>query len=114
GSDQIDVRLDPPELGRVRISMHFERGDVVTATVSSERSDTLDLLKRHQDELTRELEKAGFARVNLQFSADGSGQNFARHNFETPADGLFRADPLEDVRVQYLSLRTDNRLDRLV
>lgn len=114
GSDQIDVRLDPPELGRVRISMHFERGDVVTATVSSERTDTLDLLKRHQDELTRELEKAGFARVNLQFSTGGSGQNFTQQPSMAPTERLYAADAADDVRIQYLSLRTDNRLDRLV
>ncbi len=116
GSNEIDVRLDPPELGRVKISFSFERSDIVTATVSSERTDTLDLMRRHQDELARELERAGFSKVRLDFSAGDSGRAFSdqpRAHSGWRESG-FGGDAAEDVRVHYLSLRTDNRLDRLV
>lgn len=116
GSNEIDVRLDPPELGRVRISLTFERSDIVTATVSSERADTLDLMRRHQDELARELERAGFSKVRLDFSANDSGRAFSdqpRQQQSWRGDFL-GGDAAEDVRVHYLTLRGDNRLDRLV
>lgn len=116
GSKEIDVRLDPPELGRVKISFAFERSDIVTATVSSERTDTLDLLRRHQEDLARELERAGFSKVRLDFSANDSGRAFSEQSAPQPSwrEAAFGDDPIEDVRVHYLSLRTDNRLDRLV
>lgn len=116
-SKDIDVRLDPPELGRVHISLSFDKGDAVSATVSSERSDTLDLLRRHQEDLSRELQKAGFVRVKLDFSSSSSGQNFsARAEPQTPPRqaALANTDAAEEPRVHYLSLRIDNRLDRLV
>jgi flagellar hook-length control protein FliK len=115
GSKEIDVRLDPPELGRVKISFSFERSDIVTATVSSERTDTLDLLRRHQEDLARELERAGFSKVRLDFSANDSGRGFSEQSApQAWREAAFGDDPIEDVRVHYLSLRTDNRLDRLV
>lgn len=116
GSNEIEVRLDPPELGRVRINLTFERTDIVTATVSSERTDTLDLLRRHQDDLKSELERAGFSKVRLDFSAGDSGRAFSEQARSQQGFGesRFAGDALEDAHIQYLSLRTDNRLDRLV
>lgn len=116
GSNEIEVRLDPPELGRVRINLTFERTDIVTATVSSERTDTLDLLRRHQDDLKSELERAGFSKVRLDFSAGDSGSAFSEQARSQQAfgDSRFAGDAIEDAHIQYLSLRTDNRLDRLV
>lgn len=116
GSNEIDVRLDPPELGRVRISLTIERSDIVTATVSSERTDTLDLMRRHQDELARELERAGFSKVRLDFSASDSGRAFSDQPRQQQSwrEDFLGGDATEDVRVHYLTLRGDNRLDRLV
>lgn len=115
GSDSIELRLDPPDLGSVRIQLSFERGDGVTAVVSTERGETLDLLRRSQDELARELERAGFARVRLDFSAENSGRGaFADRGGFAGGGGDFALEAPDDARFFYVSPRADNRLDRLV
>ena len=111
----IEVRLDPPELGQVRISFQMERTDIVAAVVNAEKTDTMDIMRRHADELAAALEKAGFSGVDLQFqsqsgdgqSANGGGSQFGDQEF-------FDSGPAMNSEVVYLSMRTDNRLDRLV
>jgi flagellar hook-length control protein FliK len=67
---QVEVRLDPPELGRVQIRMETT-DDGVRAVVLAERPETQDLLRRNADQLARDLGSAGFERVSLDFSAGG-------------------------------------------
>lgn len=70
----IELRLDPPELGRVTIHMSTH-DQQMTAHVSAERADTADLMRRHADLLAATLEKAGFSQANLSFQQGGSRQN---------------------------------------
>ncbi|MBB5517322.1 flagellar hook-length control protein FliK [Amphiplicatus metriothermophilus] len=115
GASSIDVQLDPPDLGKVRIHFAIDRNDSVLATVSSDRGDTLDLLRRHANDLLRGLEDAGFAGVQLEFAAH-------ERNERAPGAGAQEGagfDAAEDEKiaprqVTYLSLRENNRLDRLV
>jgi hypothetical protein len=74
--DRIELRLDPPELGRVSIDMTMD-GNTVSATVSAERPETLDLLRRHVDMLQRELGASGFGSADIGFAdrrAGGQGR----------------------------------------
>jgi len=67
---QVEIRLDPPELGRVQIRIEtLENG--VRALVLAERPETQELLRRNADQLARDLGAAGFERVSLDFSAGG-------------------------------------------
>jgi hypothetical protein len=66
---QVEIRLDPPELGRVRLVLS-DTGTGLAAQVSAERPEILDLLRRHADVLARELERAGLGGTALGF-ADG-------------------------------------------
>lgn len=69
GSGKVELRLDPPELGRVEIHLsHTEKG-ALQATVVAERAETYELIRRHGDALARELSGAGYADVSLSFSA---------------------------------------------
>jgi flagellar hook-length control protein FliK len=78
---QVEIRLDPPELGRVQIRL--ETGDDgVRAVVLAERPETQDLLRRNADQLARDLGAAGFERVSLDFSA--GGQAAARRDGRAP------------------------------
>ncbi|NOR62735.1 MAG: hypothetical protein GQ535_09620 [Rhodobacteraceae bacterium] len=62
----IELRLDPPELGRVTI--HLTTNDTqVTAQVVAERVDTIDLMRRHAELLAATLARAGFSEANLSF-----------------------------------------------
>ncbi len=72
-SDDIEIRLDPPELGRVQI--HLTRHDGgIQAMVLSDRPETHDLLRRHAEALARELGSAGFDNVSLDFAAGGEAR----------------------------------------
>jgi len=65
--DMIDIALDPPELGKVRMSVSAtDVGTVIQIT--AERQDTLDLLRRNPDLLTAEFKAQGFADISFAFS----------------------------------------------
>ena len=62
----IEVRLDPPSLGRVWIEFDFS-GDQVKAVVAASEADTLSLLKRGGHGLLRDLAGQGLGDVELAF-----------------------------------------------
>jgi flagellar hook-length control protein FliK len=67
---RVEIRLDPPELGRVHI--HLTTTDAgVQATVAAQRPETQDFLRRHADSLAEELASAGYGEVSLDFAAGG-------------------------------------------
>ncbi|MFN3613752.1 MAG: flagellar hook-length control protein FliK [Rubrimonas sp.] len=73
--DRVELRLDPPELGRVSIGIQLEDG-ALRAVVAADRPETLDLLRRHADALQRELNASGFGRADLSFADHrGGGRN---------------------------------------
>jgi len=76
GSRQFSLRLDPPELGRVDVHVELDHDGRVAAVISTDRSDTLDLLQRDARGLERALNDAGLRadRHGLSFSLrDPSG-----------------------------------------
>ncbi len=116
GSGTVEVRLDPPELGRVRIAFLMERQDIVTALVTSERPETLDLLRRHASDLSKELERAGFTSVTINFSAADSSQHH-QSNAEAGSLRNYAADPesaeAASTTTIYVEAFDDRRLNRL-
>jgi hypothetical protein len=78
GNSRFQIRLDPPELGRIDIRMDMDRDGNVMARMTVERSETLDLMQRDQRALERALAQAGLdsARTSLEFSLrqQGSGR----------------------------------------
>jgi len=66
GGTATELRLMPEELGHVRIDMRHE-GDRLVMSVSAERQETLDLLRRHAGELAAELRAAGHSALDLSF-----------------------------------------------
>lgn len=67
----VELTLSPEELGRVRISMSTQDG-TLTLTVQADRPDTIDLLRRHIDQLAQDFRDLGLS--NLAFSF-GHGQD---------------------------------------
>ncbi len=67
---RVEIRLDPPELGRVQIHLTPLDGGL-QAMVLSDRPETNDLLRRHAEMLARELNAAGYDSVSLDFAAGG-------------------------------------------
>ena len=62
----VEVVLDPPELGRIEITMEIaDQG--VRAVLTAERQTTGDLIRRNAEMLAQQFEEAGFSDVDLGF-----------------------------------------------
>ena len=89
GASRFQIRLDPPELGRVDVKLEVDAAGNVKARMTVERAETLDLMQRDQRTLERALAQAGLdsAKTNLEFSLrqnpfarDGQGHNGGNGN----------------------------------
>ncbi|WP_157982240.1 flagellar hook-length control protein FliK [Oceanicella sp. SM1341] len=97
---RVELRLDPPELGRVTLHIATDDGNAV-AVVTVDRPETLDLLRRHAELLQRELTDAGFRGAQLSFGSSGQrsehpgggGQPARFDAFAGPAPGLAATGP---------------------
>ena len=70
GTNHFEIRLDPPELGRIEVRLDVDRDGNVTSRLIADRSETLDLLRRNANGLERALQDAGLKTTDnsLQFS----------------------------------------------
>jgi chemotaxis protein MotD len=59
GRNRFEIRLDPPELGRIEVRLDIDRHGQVTSRLLVERTETLDVLRRDMHELERALNQAG-------------------------------------------------------
>lgn len=77
GKNRFEIRLDPPELGRIDVRLDVDGQGNVTSRLLVERQDTLDLLRRDSTALERALNDAGLKTSNdgLQFSLRDQGAN---------------------------------------
>ena len=79
GAKQFDIRLDPPELGRVEVRLSIDATGKASAHLSADQPQTLHLLQKDAPILTRALREAGLdvSQDGLNFSLrqQASGQN---------------------------------------
>ncbi len=70
GAKQFDIRLDPPELGRVDVRLSIDATGKASAHLSADQPQTLDLLQKDAPALTRALRDAGLnvSQNGLNFS----------------------------------------------
>ena len=80
GAKRFDIRLDPPELGRIDVRLAVDGNGQVTSHVTVDRADTLQLLQNQQPQLERALQQAGLQTADngLQFTL--RDQSFAGQN----------------------------------
>ncbi len=121
GSKQFDIRLDPPELGRVDVRLSIDSGGKAQAHLTADQPQTLDLLQKDASTLTRALRDAGLdvSQNGLNFSLRGqngggnsdsgmSGRGGRRAGI--PVDSLKRIDAGNPVAAQWRG-PVDGRLD---
>ena len=84
GVDRFEIRLDPPEMGRIDVKMEVNKDGHVSAHLMADKQDTLDLLQRDQRALQQALQNAGL-------DADNSSLSFSLRD-ETPNGGSAFAD----------------------
>lgn len=77
----VEIRLSPEELGQVRMQL-VPSDTGMTVHVSADRPETLDLLRRHIDQLARDLADAGYDGASFTFSEGGGG----RQDGQPPTD----------------------------
>jgi flagellar hook-length control protein FliK len=82
--NRFEIRLDPPELGRIHVRLDVDRDGQVTSHITADRSDTFDMLRRDASSLERALQDAGVKTSNngLQFSLRDQG--FGRNDQPVP------------------------------
>jgi len=87
GAKQFDIRLDPPELGRVEVRLSIDATGKASAHLSADQPQTLSLLQKDASVLTRALRDAGLdvSQNGLNFSLrqqsgqdSGAGANAGR------------------------------------
>jgi flagellar hook-length control protein FliK len=80
GKRRFEIRLDPPELGRIDVRLDVDKHGQVTSRLIVERAETLDLLRRDAPALERALQSSGLRTddAGLQFSLrDQPGQQWS-------------------------------------
>ncbi|MGH6621360.1 MAG: flagellar hook-length control protein FliK [Alphaproteobacteria bacterium] len=78
GNDKISIQLRPAELGKVEVRLEVGHEGRVTAVITADRADTLDLLQRDARILQSSLQDAGLRADSnsLSFELRGNGQSF--------------------------------------
>ena len=95
GKKSFDIRLDPPDLGRIHVHLDVDSSGQITSHVIADRSDTLDLLRRDSTGLERALQDAGLKTSSngLQFSLrDQSQGQTGQQQQPMPSPHLIVAD----------------------
>ena len=90
GINRFEIRLDPPEMGRIDVRMEVRRDGHVMAHLTVEKPETLELLQRDARALQQALNNAGL-------EADENSLNFSLHDQNANEDrgdiaGTIRAD----------------------
>jgi len=116
GGGEINIHLQPANLGRVDVSMKIDEDGRMTATITADRQDTLDLLRRDSYALERSLADAGMKTDGggLQFSLRGeSGQRDRDSGGGRAQRGLAQIAPDQEINQASPTRRTSglSRLD---
>lgn len=89
----VEIRLEPEELGRVHMSLST-RDSSVTVVISADRAETIDLMRRHIDQLAQEFRRQGFDSVGFEFRDRGNNSSGHAHARSEAATGRHaQADP---------------------
>ncbi len=90
----VELRLNPEELGSVRMQfVSSEQG--LNVHIVAERSETLELMRRHIDQLAKDLADSGFDAAGFTFgdegtqsdqSGNGAGRKDTQNDEATPKD----------------------------
>ncbi|WP_238366340.1 flagellar hook-length control protein FliK [Mesobacterium pallidum] len=66
GERPVEISLSPAELGKVRLNMHTTEHSVMV-TITAERPETLELMRRHIDQLAQEFKQLGYSDITFSF-----------------------------------------------
>ena len=118
GGDELLIRLDPAEMGRVEVRMSFDERGSLRAVVAADSPAALDMLRRESAELGRALTDAGIRSDAQSFRFDSrsgdSQQSWHRSQQGGAGNGnspTANATDLEEVEVVHRPLRGSGQVD---
>ena len=114
--DRLEIALDPPELGRIRIDFDLHRPGSVKAVIYAENMHTFDLLRRNIDILKHELMELGSDDIDLSMGEQKWSDNNDDENDVSTHTELIIVDDDEGQLTSKAIKRTDNtgRIDRVI
>lgn len=91
----VELTLSPEELGRVRMMLSTHDG-ALTLAIQADRPETIDLMRRHIDQLAQDFRDLGFTDVSFSFSRDDTapGGQEAERGTGAPTVALATDGPL--------------------
>jgi flagellar hook-length control protein FliK len=98
GTNRFEIRLDPPELGRIDVRLDLGHGGRATATLTADRPETLALLTRDSRALEQMLSDAGVRTDSgslnfaLRDQSGRSGQQDQQDNTPLPKEAPESSD----------------------
>ncbi|HEX2114569.1 MAG TPA: flagellar hook-length control protein FliK [Alphaproteobacteria bacterium] len=100
GTDRINIRLSPAELGRIDVKLDFGPDGRVQAVFAAERPQTMELLQRDARDLERALQDAGLRADSgsLSFNLRGNGRE--NRGEQAPGDSRTDAPPADVAAAQ--------------
>lgn len=98
GVSRFQIRLDPPELGRIDVRMDMDAAGNTSARLTVERAETLDMFQRDQRALERALAQAGLdsAKTTLEFSLKQNGSEQGPGSWRDERAAFGTPDPAAD------------------
>lgn len=108
---KVELRLDPPELGRIHITL-TQTDSGFTAQILTDKADITELLRRNGDILERELAKSGIKDASLSFSHH-QGDNAPSDEHTVPQNAVFIDEGLQAQTIETSSIHTVQTLNRL-
>ncbi len=70
----VELTLSPEELGKVRLVFHHDNGHLAVQ-LTTERPETMDLMRRNIETLAQELRSVGYREVSFGFNAGRGGHS---------------------------------------
>lgn len=118
GEDTLRVRLSPENLGKVEVTLSFDDGGKLHATVRAESAHALDLLRQDMPDLGRSLDQAGIRADAQSFrfesrSEGGNAQSQQQNGQNASGNQLAGNDETETTDTAYRSIRGDGQVDLL-
>ncbi|NVJ90010.1 MAG: flagellar hook-length control protein FliK [Methylocystaceae bacterium] len=116
GADKITIQLKPADLGRIDVQLDLHAGKM-TATITADRPETLDMLKNDAKELQKAMRDAGLDMGDMNFNLR-QGQNQERqadngNNFSGPTGSedltVMRGEDVQQTQQEELEMRAQLR-----
>ncbi len=116
GSNDIHIQLKPDSLGAIDVKLNVNHEGRLTAVISADRSDTLNLLRQDSGSLQQSLRDAGFSADSgsLSFNLRGDSQSFAQNAAQqgnTSGPAISRIDDSIAAVPVYASRQTSGTID---